>query len=58
MCVQAAIIARKKEAAAESLQDAREEHHKVETEANEKRQTVKESDGGEVLKGEDVSKRH
>ena len=57
LCVahQAAIISRKKEGAAEALQDAREEYHKLESETEEKRAQLKESTGGEVLKGEDVS---
>ena len=52
---QAAIIARKKEVAADNLREARDELQKVEAEANEKRSQVKDQDGGgEVLKGEEV----
>ena len=54
--LQAAIIARKKEAAAEALQEAREEMSHVEQETNEKRQQAQQHDGEEVLKGEDVRK--
>lgn len=56
---QAAIISRKKEVAADNLREAREEYQKVQSEANEKRQQMKEQDGGagEVLKGDDVCER-
>lgn len=51
---QAAIIARKKEAAAEHLREAREDLHQHETEVSEKRSQVRQGDGEEVLKGEEV----
>ena len=53
---QAAIIARKKETAAENFQEAREECGQLESEANQKRDLARsQNDGEEVLKGEDVS---
>ena len=51
---QASIIARKKEGAASTLQETREELVKLEMEAEEKRSQVKQGDGEEVLKGEEV----
>ena len=53
---QAAIIARKKEVAAEKLRESREELERYEREAAEKREYMKQCDGGDTLKGEDVSK--
>ena len=57
LCVllQAAIIARKKEVAAEKLREAREELERYEREAIEKRDYMKQCDGSDTLKGEDVS---
>ena len=52
---QAAIIARKKEAAAETLRAVREELAQAEAEVQEKRDLAKQGDGEEVLKGEEVS---
>jgi intraflagellar transport protein 81 len=52
---QAAIITRKKEGGAETLQEIREELVKCELEYEEKRSVLKESDGGEVLKGDEVN---
>ena len=54
MLLQASIIQRKKEAAATSLQEAREELFHLENEAEEKRNQVKQGDGEEVLKGDEV----
>ena len=51
---QAAIIARKKEVAAENLKEARDDHAKTEAEMLEKKQLLKDADGGEVLKGDEV----
>ena len=51
---QAAIIARKKEAAAETLRELREEIAKSDMELEEKSSVLKEQDGGEVLKGDEV----
>ena len=51
---QAAIISRKKEGAAETLQEVREDLVKAELEFEEKRSVLKETDGGEVLKGDEV----
>ncbi|CAH1781188.1 unnamed protein product [Owenia fusiformis] len=53
---QAVIIGRKKEAAADNLAEAREELAQAEQEIEEKRKTVKDSDGGEVLKGDDFKR--
>ncbi|XP_064615158.1 intraflagellar transport protein 81 homolog [Liolophura sinensis] len=53
---QAAIISHKKEAAAVSLREAREEYNKALQEADDKRELVKDVDGGEVLKGEDFKR--
>jgi intraflagellar transport protein 81 len=53
---QAAIIARKKEAAAEALREAREELHNQEVEASEKRAQARQGDGEEVLKGEEFKR--
>ncbi|XP_074658114.1 intraflagellar transport protein 81 homolog [Tubulanus polymorphus] len=53
---QAAIIARKKEVAAENLREAREEMVKAELELEEKQTVLKESDGGEVLKGDEFKR--
>lgn len=53
---QVAIISRKKDAAAENLREAREELGKVENEIGEKRETLKQSDGEEVLKGDEFKR--
>ncbi|XP_046546796.1 LOW QUALITY PROTEIN: intraflagellar transport protein 81 homolog [Haliotis rubra] len=53
---QAGIIAHKKEAAAERLRDMREEYNHVMQEAEQKRELVKDAEGGEVLKGEDFKR--
>ena len=52
--LQAAIIVRKKEVAAESLRAVREALEKCEREAEERREVVKQSDGEDVLKGDEV----
>ena len=49
-----AIIARKKDAAAETLSEVREEYSKLDSEAQEKKSQLKQTDGDEVLKGEEV----
>ncbi len=46
---------RKKESAAETLREHREELSRLELEADEKRDAAKQGDGEEVLKGEEVS---
>jgi len=51
---QAAIIARKKEAAAETLHKVREELSQANIEVEEKRGLAKQGDGEEILKGEEV----
>jgi len=53
---QVAIIARKKEAAAESLREVREEHAKLESEQSSKKDQLKQNDGEEVLKGEEFKR--
>jgi len=53
---QAAVIANKKSAAAEKMQEFTEELHGVEEELKEKRQQLKESDGVEILKGDDFKR--
>ncbi|XP_064639360.1 intraflagellar transport protein 81 homolog [Lineus longissimus] len=53
---QAAIITRKKEGAAETLQEIREDLVKCELEFEEKRSVLKETDGGEVLKGDEFKR--
>ncbi|XP_067669483.1 intraflagellar transport protein 81 homolog isoform X1 [Haliotis asinina] len=53
---QAGIIAHKKEAAAERLREMREEYNHVMQEAEQKRELVKDAEGGEVLKGEDFKR--
>ena len=53
--LQAGIIAHKKEAAAQALRAARDEYSQVAQEVEHKRQVVSSAEGGEVLKGEDVS---
>ena len=52
--IQAAIIARKKEVAAEKLREAREELERYEREASEKQEYMKQCDGADTIKGEDV----
>lgn len=52
---QAAIVSRKKKAAAEQLHQVREELSRTETECDEKRSQLQESGtGSEVLKGDEV----
>ncbi|XP_071950346.1 intraflagellar transport protein 81 homolog isoform X2 [Antedon mediterranea] len=53
---QASIIARKKEGAAESLKDAKDEVMSLRQEINEKRETVKGLQGEEVLKGDEFKR--
>jgi len=53
---QAAVIANKKSAAAEKMQEFTEELHGVEEELKEKKQQLKESDGVEILKGDDFKR--
>lgn len=53
--IQAAIIAHKKENAAEQLREARDEYSRLMHEVDEKRELAKQaSGGGEVLKGDEV----
>ena len=54
---QASIIARKKEAAAETLGDLKDELGQCQQELAEKREATKGLDGGEVLKGDEVGKK-
>jgi hypothetical protein len=54
LCVQAGIIAHKKEAAAAGLREMREELNKTNQELEQKREIVSSVEGAEVLKGEDV----
>ncbi len=51
---QASIIARKKEAAAETLSDAKDELQQCQQELGEKREAAKGLEGDEVLKGDEV----
>ncbi|XP_033126976.1 intraflagellar transport protein 81 homolog [Anneissia japonica] len=53
---QASIIARKKEAAAESLKEAKDEVMSLQQEIQEKRETVKGLQGEEVLKGDEFKR--
>lgn len=53
--LQAQIVSRKKEASAEALNEARNELHSLKTELVEKQTQLRESDGQDMLKGEDVS---
>ncbi|CAD5114753.1 DgyrCDS3793 [Dimorphilus gyrociliatus] len=53
---QAAIIARKKETAAESLREAREEIHSAQIEIEEKRNLLNANSGEEVLKGDEFKR--
>ncbi|XP_069105336.1 intraflagellar transport protein 81 homolog isoform X1 [Argopecten irradians] len=53
---QAAIIAHKKEAAMTLYREIREEYNHTTQELDQKREVVKESGGGEVLKGEDFKR--
>jgi len=56
---QAAIVSRKKKAAAEQLQQVREELSRTEGECEEKRSRLQQSGaGGEVLKGDEVLTKH
>jgi len=55
--MQAAIVSRKKKAAAEQLQQVREELSRTEAECEEKRSRLQQSGAGEeVLKGDEVFK--
>lgn len=53
---QAAVIANKKNSAAESLQDAMDEYNSVESDFKEKREKLKDTDGVEILKGEEFKR--
>lgn len=55
LVLQAEIVSRKKEGAAEALNEARNELHALRSELSEKQAQIKESDGQDMLKGEDVS---
>lgn len=53
--MKAAIIAHKKEAAAETLRAVRDDYNRVLQELEQKREVVSTAEGAEILKGEDVS---
>lgn len=53
---QAAVISNKKNAAAEKMQEVTDELHNAEEELTEKKQQLKDSDGVEVLKGDDFKR--
>ncbi|XP_065056271.1 intraflagellar transport protein 81 homolog [Rhopilema esculentum] len=53
---QAAVISNKKSSAAEKMQEATDELHNAEEELKEKKQQLKETDGVEILKGDDFKR--
>jgi len=53
---QAAVIANKKKSAAEGLQEAMDEYHNAESEIDERKEKLKDSDGVQMLKGDEFKR--